>query len=273
MKDWSMNKIATNKQGLMAGKRGLIMGVANSHSIAWGITKSVTEQGAEVALTYQNDSLGKRVKPLAEEIGCDTVLPCDVSDEDSIDQLFDALKEKWGKLDFLVHSMAFSDKDELKGLYLDTSRDNFRDSMLISCYSLTQLSQKALPLMTDGGSIVSLTFIGSRRVMPSYNVMGVAKAALEASTRYLAVDLGPQNIRVNTISAGPMRTLAGAAIGDARKVFTACADQAPMLRNATLEEVGNTGLYLCSDLSSGVTGTITHVDGGYHAMGLKLSSD
>jgi enoyl-[acyl-carrier protein] reductase I len=268
-----MGEIAKNSQGIMAGKRGLIMGVANSHSIAWGITQSLVEQGAEVALTYQNEALGKRVKPLAEQVGCDTLLQCDVTDEASVEGLFDTLSEKWGKLDFLVHSLAFSDKDELKGLYVDTSRENFRDTMLISCYSLTTLAQKAVPLMSEGGSIITLTFIGSRRVMPSYNVMGVAKAALEASARYLAVDLGPQGIRVNAISAGPMRTLAGAVIGDARKVFRGSADTAPILRNATQEEVGDAGLYLCSDLSSGVTGTILHVDGGFHSMGMKLAEE
>jgi len=268
-----MGDIEINSQGIMAGKRGLIMGVANSHSIAWGITKAVVAQGAEVALTYQNEALGKRVKPLAEEVGCDTLLQCDVTDEASVERLFDMLGEKWEKLDFLVHSLAFSDKDELKGLYVDTSRENFRDTMLISCYSLTTLAQKAVPLMSDGGSVVTLTFIGSRRVMPSYNVMGVAKAALEASARYLAVDLGPQGIRVNAISAGPMRTLAGAVIGDARKVFRQSADTAPMLRNASQEEVGDAGLYLCSGLSSGVTGSILHVDGGYHSMGMKVSDE
>jgi enoyl-[acyl-carrier protein] reductase I len=265
-----MSKIVINKNGIMAGKRGLIMGVANSHSIAWGITRSLVEQGAEVALTYQNEALGKRVMPLAEDIGCDTVLPCDVSDEESVDVLFSTLEKKWGKLDFLVHSLAFSDKNELKGLYVDTSRDNFRDTMLVSCYSLTALAKRAEPLMKDGGSIVTLTFIGSRRVMPSYNVMGVAKAALEASARYLAVDLGPKNIRVNAISAGPMRTLAGAAIGDARKILRSCAETSALLKNASQEEVGDAGLYLCSQLSSGVTGTIVHVDGGYHAMGTRV---
>lgn len=253
---------------LMQGKRGLILGVANDHSIAWGIAKAVAEQGAELALTYQGDGFARRVVPLAGQLGADIVLPCDVEDEDSIDELFAELARKWGRLDFLVHSLAYSDKEELNGRFLDTTRDNFRRTLDISCYSFTMLAARAAPLMTDGGSLLTLTFSGAERVMPNYNVMGVAKAALEASVRYLAVDLGSAGIRVNALSAGPMRTLAGSAVGGARKVYKWNAQYSPLRRNIGLDDVGGAGLYLLSNLSGGVTGEIMHVDSGYHAIGV-----
>jgi enoyl-[acyl-carrier protein] reductase I len=252
----------------MSGKRGLVMGVANDRSSAWGIATAAREQGAELAFTYQGEALEKRVRPLAQSVGADIVEPCDVTDDSSIDAVFAAIEKRWGKLDFLVHCIAYADKDELKGKYLQTSRDNFLRSLDISCYSLTAISQRAVPLMKRGGSILTLTYYGAERVMPHYNVMGVAKAALEASVRYLAADLGAEGIRVNAISAGPMRTLAGSAIGDARFVFGWNRDHAPLKRNVLLEEVGSAGLYLASDLSQGVTGEVHYVDGGYNIVGI-----
>lgn len=259
----------TSPQGnLMQGKRGLIMGVANDHSIAWGIARTLAAQGAELAFTYQGEALGRRVKPLAESLGSDTLLACDVEDLASVDALFAALKEKWGKLDFLVHAIGFSDKNELKGLYADTTRANFTRTMVISCFSFTEIAKRAAPLMTDGGSLVTLTYGGSTRVMPNYNVMGVAKAALEASVRYLAADYGPQGVRVNAISAGPIRTLAGAGIADARLMFNYQKRHAPLRRTVSIDEVGGAALYLLSDLSTGVTGEVHFVDSGYNIISM-----
>lgn len=254
--------------GLLAGKRALVMGVANDHSIAWGIAKKLSEAGAELAFTYQGDALRKRVAPLAESLGSDTVLPCDVEDIASVDALFATLKEKWGTFDILVHAIAYSDKNELKGRYADTTRANFSRTMLISCFSFTELAKRAADLMTEGGSMVTLTYGGSTRVMPNYNVMGVAKAALEASVRYLAADYGPQAIRVNAISAGPIRTLAGAGIADARLMFNYQKRHAPLRRTVTIDEVGGAALYLLSDLGSGVTGEVHYVDSGYNIMSM-----
>ena len=253
---------------LMAGKRGLIMGVANKNSIAWGIARMLHAHGAELAFTYQGEALGKRVKPLAGQVGSTIVVDCDVEDDAGIDTAFDAIEKAWGDLDFIVHAIAYSDKDELTGHYVDTTRANFLRTMDISCYSLTAVARRAAPLMTDGGALLTLTFSGSARVMPNYNVMGVAKAALEASVRYLAADLGQQNIRVNAISAGPMRTLAGAAIGGARHILNFCQDNAPLEHNLTLEDVGGSALYLLSGLSASVTGEVHTVDGGYTIMGM-----
>lgn len=256
-------------QGLMQGKRGLIMGVANDHSIAWGIAQKLAEHGAQLAFTYQGEALGKRVKPLAQSIGSDTVLPCDVEDVASVDSVFAALKEKWGTLDFVVHAIGFSDKNELKGLYADTSRENFSRTMVISCFSFTEIAKRAAAMMPEsGGSMLTLTYGGSMRVMPNYNVMGLAKAALEASVRYLANDYGPRNIRVNAISAGPVRTLAGAGISDARYMFSFQKRHTPLRRTVTIEEVGGSALYLLSDLSSGVTGDIHFVDSGYNIVSM-----
>ncbi len=255
-------------QDLMHGKRGLIMGVANDHSIAWGIAKTLSAQGAELAFTYQGEALGKRVKPLAQSLGAKLVLPCDVEDLASVDGLFATLKENWGKLDFVVHAIGFSDKNELKGRYADTSRANFSRTMVISCFSFTEISKRAAELMPDGGSIVTLTFGGSTQVMPNYNVMGIAKAALEASTRYLAADFGRQGIRVNAISAGPVRTLAGSGIGDARAMFGFMQKHSPLGRGVTLDELGGAALYLLSDLSTGVTGEIHYVDSGYNIISM-----
>lgn len=252
----------------MQGKRGLIMGVANNHSIAWGISKAVASQGAELAFTYQGEALGKRVKPLAAEVGSDFLLPCDVEDIASVDATFEAIRERWGKLDFLVHAIGFSDKNELKGLYADTTRDNFSRTMVISCFSFTDVAKRAAGLMTEGGSMLTLTYGGSTRVIPNYNVMGVAKAALEASVRYLAADYGPQDIRVNAISAGPVRTLAGAGISDARAMYSWNQKNAPLRRTATIEDIGGSALYLLSDLSRGVTGEIHFVDAGYNITSL-----
>lgn len=254
---------------LMAGKRGLVMGVANDRSIAWGIAKTVAAHGAELAFTYQGEALGKRVKPLAESIGAGLLLDCDVTNEASVEAVFAALAETWGRLDFVVHAVAFSDKDELKGKYVDTSRANFTRTMDVSCFSFTDVCRRAVPLMTNGGSLVTLTYYGAERVMPHYNVMGVAKAALEASVRYLAVDLGSQNIRVNAISAGPIKTLAASGIGDFRYILKWNQYNSPLKRNVTTEDVGGAGLYLLSDLSSGVTGEVHHVDAGYHVVGMK----
>ncbi|HEY4343132.1 MAG TPA: enoyl-ACP reductase FabI [Parvibaculum sp.] len=255
--------------GLMAGKRGLIMGVANNRSIAWGIAKACADQGAELAFTFQGEALQKRVVPLAESIGSTLILPCDVTDAASMDAVFAKLEAEWGKLDFFVHAIAYSNKDELTGRYVDTSLDNFTASMAISCYSFVALCQRAEKLMTDGGSIVTLTYYGSEKVIPHYNVMGVAKAALEASVRYLAVDLGRNNIRVNAVSAGPIKTLAASGIGDFRYILKWNELNAPLKRTVTIEEVGNTALYLLSDLGSGVTGEVHHVDAGYHVVGMK----
>ena len=258
----------TDSQALMAGKRGLIMGVANDRSIAWGISAKAHKHGAELAFTYQGDALAKRVKPLAESVGSKLVLPCDVTDDASIDKVFAAVQETWGGLDFLVHAIAYADKDELKGKYLNTSRGNFVRSLDISCYSFTAVAQRAAPLMTQGGAMVTLTYDGAERVMPPYNVMGVAKAALEASVRYLATDLGAQGVRVNAISAGPIKTLAAAGIGDFRYILKWNELNAPLRRNVTLEQVGGAALYLLSDLGSGVTGEVHHVDCGYHSVGM-----
>ncbi len=259
----------SNSTGLMAGKKGLIMGVANDRSIAWGIARAAADAGAELAFTYQGDALKRRVVPLAQSIDCDFVMPCDVTDEASINDLFAEIERKWGKLDFVIHAIAYADKDELKGRYVDTSAGNFRNSMLISCYSFTAIANRAEPLMTDGGSMVTLTYYGAERVMPHYNVMGVAKAALEASVRYLAVDLGPKNIRVNAISAGPIKTLAASGIGDFRQILRWNELNAPLKRNVTIEQVGNSALFLISDLGEGVTGEVLHVDSGYHVVGMK----
>jgi enoyl-[acyl-carrier protein] reductase I len=255
--------------GLMTGKRGLIMGLANSRSIAWGISKACAAQGAELAFTYQGDALKKRVEPLAAELGSSIVLPCDVSDYASMDAVFAELKSKWGQLDFLVHAIAFSDKAELDGRYVDTSERNFTTSMLISCYSFTALAQRAEKLMTNGGSLLTLTYYGAEKVMPHYNVMGVAKAALEASVRYLAADLGKQNIRVNAISAGPIKTLAASGIADFRYILRWNEYNSALRRNVSIEEVGSSALYLLSDLGRAVTGEVHHVDAGYHIQGMK----
>lgn len=249
---------------LMQGKRGLIMGVANNHSIAWGISKALAAEGAELAFTYQGEALGKRVKPLAAEVGSDFLLPCDVEDLASVDAVFEALKERWGGIDFIVHAIGFSDKNELKGLYADTTRDNFTRTMVISCFSFTEVAKRAAAIMNEGGSMLTLTYGGSVRVMPNYNVMGVAKAALEASVRYLAADYGPRGLRVNAISAGPIRTLAGAGISDARAMLSWQQKNSPMRRTVTIEDVGSSALYLLSGLSRGVTGEIHYVDSGYN---------
>lgn len=254
---------------LMAGKRGLIMGVANNRSIAWGIAKACASQGAEIALTYQGDALKKRVAPLASELGTKLVLPCDVTDASSIDAVFETLAKEWGRLDFLVHAIAFSDKNELDGRYVDTTEKNFTQSMLISCYSFTALAQRAEKLMPDGGSLLTLTYYGAEKVMPHYNVMGVAKAALEASVRYLAADLGRTGIRVNAISAGPIKTLAAAGIADFRYILRWNEYNSALRRNVSIEDVGGAGLYLLSDMSRGVTGEVHHVDSGYHIQGMK----
>lgn len=253
---------------LMKGKKGLVMGVANEKSIAWGMAKALHGQGAELAFTYQGEAFGKRVKPLAESVGSDILIDCDVTNEGDLDNVFTELEQKWGELDFLIHAIAYSNKDELQGRYVDTSLQNFLTSMHISCYSFTSVMRRAKDLMKNGGSAVTLTYYGSEKVMPNYNVMGVAKAALEASTRYLAADLGAENIRVNAISAGPMRTLAGAVIGGARKTFKFNVLTAPLKRSVELEELGGTGLYLLSDLSSAVTGEVHYVDCGYNVMGM-----
>ena len=254
---------------LMKGKRGLIMGVANDHSIAWGIAKALAAQGAELAFTYQGEALGKRVKPLAQSLGVELILPCDVENPASIDQVFETLRGQWGRLDFLVHAIAFSDKNELKGRYADTSRENFSRTMLISCFSFTELARRAAELMpASGGAMVTLTYGGSSRVMPNYNVMGVAKAALEASVRYLAADFGPRGIRINALSAGPVRTLAGAVIGDSRQMLGFQKRNAPLRRMVSIDEIGGSALYLLSDLSSGVTGEIHLVDSGYNIVSM-----
>jgi enoyl-[acyl-carrier protein] reductase I len=252
----------------LEGKKGLIMGVANDRSIAWGISKAAQEAGAQLAFTYQGEALEKRVRPLAESVGSSIVLPCDVTNMESVEATFATIQKEWGSLDFVVHAIAFSDKNELDGLYLNTTRDNFLRTMDISVYSFTAVAQKAAPLMTNGGSLVTLTYYGAERVMPHYNVMGVAKAALEASVRYLAADLGPRNIRVNAISAGPIKTLAASGIGDFRYILKWNELNSPLRRNVTIEDVGRSGLFLLSDLGSGVTGEVLHVDSGYHTVGM-----
>lgn len=258
----------SDKKGLMAGKRGLIMGVANDRSIAWGIAKAIADQGGTLAFTYQGEALERRVRPLAQSVGADILLPCDVTEDASVDATFAALKEKWGSLDFVVHAIAFSDKDELKGKYVDTSRANFLRTLDISCFSFTAVARHAKELMPNGGALVTLTYLGAERVMPHYNVMGVAKAALECSVRYLAADLGDQAIRVNAISAGPIKTLAASGIGDFRQILRWNELNSPLNRNVTIEDVGGAGLYLVSDLSRGVTGELHHVDGGYNVVGM-----
>ncbi|MEJ0011624.1 MAG: enoyl-ACP reductase FabI [Bauldia sp.] len=265
--------------GLMSGKRGLVMGVANDHSIAWGIAKRLAAEGAELAFTYQTEQLAKRVKPLAQSVNSDFVLPCDVglkpdsSDPQSLSSVFAALARRWDSLDFVVHAIAFSDKNELKGRYADTTRDNFTHTMLISCFSFTEVAKLAAPLMTKGGGMLTLTYGGSSRVMPNYNVMGVAKAALEASVRYLAADFGGDNVRVNAISAGPVRTLAGSGVSDARLMFNYQKRNAPLRRTVTIEEIGNTALYLLSDMGTAVTGEIHYVDSGYNIMAMPRLDD
>lgn len=256
--------------GIMKGKRGLVMGVANEKSIAWGMASELHKHGAEMAFTYQGDAFGKRVKPLAESLGAKLLIDCDVSKEDDLDAAFDTLKKEWGGIDFIIHAIAYSDKEELKGRYVDTSLQNFLTSMHISCYSFTSVMRRAAPMMKPGASAVTLTYYGAEKAMPNYNVMGVAKAALEASVRYLAADLGPQGIRVNAISAGPMRTLAGAVIGSARTTFKYNVMTAPLRRSVELEELGGTGLYLLSDLSGAVTGEIHYVDCGFNAVGMPM---
>jgi len=259
----------TQPRPIMEGKRGLIMGVANDRSLAWGIAKAVSAQGAELAFTFQGEALEKRVRPLAETLGSTFVLDCDVTNEQSVSRVFEAIAERWARLDFLVHAIAFSDKEELKGKYVDTSRGNFLRTLEISCYSFTDLCRRAAPLMTNGGSLLTLTYYGAERVMPHYNVMGVAKAALEASVRYIAVDLGGQNIRVNAISAGPIKTLAASGIGDFRYILKWNQYNSPLKRNVSIEDVGGAGLYLLSDLAAGVSGEVHHVDCGYHVVGMK----
>jgi enoyl-[acyl-carrier protein] reductase I len=266
-----MTQIRTN---LMAGKRGLVMGVANDHSIAWGIAQMLHEQGAQIAFTYQGEAQAKRLRPLAAGVGSDIVLPGDVEKDAELDAVFSVLKQKWGALDFLVHAIAFSDREELKGRYVDTSRANFARSLDISCYSFTAVARRAAALMgKNGGSMITLTYLGAQRVMPNYNVMGVAKAALEASVRYLAADLGADGVRVNAISAGPMRTLAGSAVGDARMVFKWNKAHAPLKKSVELNHVGGAALYLLSDLSGGVTGEIHFVDAGFNAVGMPPTAD
>ncbi|MEO4043584.1 enoyl-ACP reductase FabI [Hoeflea sp. CAU 1731] len=255
--------------GLMKGKRGIILGVANNRSIAWGIAKACADAGAELAMTYQGDALRKRVEPLASELGAYVVGHCDVTDPDTMDAVFAEVERRWGKIDFMVHAIAFSDKDELTGRYVDTSRENFNRSMEISVYSLTALAQRAEKIMNDGGSILTLTYYGAEKVMPHYNVMGVAKAALEASVRYLAVDLGDRGIRVNAVSAGPIKTLAASGIGDFRYILKWNEYNSPLKRTVTIDEVGESALYLLSDLSRAVTGEVHHVDSGYHTIGMK----
>ena len=256
------------QNNFLKGKRGLIMGVANDRSIAWGIASAAAQSGAELAFTYQGEALEKRVRPLAEGIGSSIIVPCDVTDEASVDAAFKVIEDEWGALDFVVHVIAFSDKNELDGQYLDTSRENFARTMDISVYSFTSVAQRAVPLMKDGGSLITLTYYGAEQVMPHYNVMGVAKAALECSVRYLAADLGPKNIRVNAISAGPIKTLAASGIGDFRYILKWNELNSPLRRNVTIEDVGRSGLFLLSDLGSGVTGEVLHVDAGYHTVGM-----
>jgi len=255
--------------GIMNGKRGIVMGVANDRSIAWGIAEAVAKQGAEIAFTYQGDALEKRVRPLAEKVGSNIIIPCDVSSDEAIEETFKLLKEKWDTIDFIVHAIAYSDKEELKGEYVDTTRENFYKTMDISVYSFTAIAQKAAKMMPNGGSMITLTYYGAEKVMPHYNVMGVAKAALESSVRYLAADLGSDKIRVNSLSAGPIKTLAASGIGDFRYILKWNQYNSPLRRNVTLNDVGGCGVYLLSDLSAGVTGETHHVDCGYHVVGMK----
>lgn len=259
----------TIAKGLMAGKRGLIMGVANDYSIAWGIARMLHDAGAELAFTYLGDPILKRLEPLASSVGSDLLIPCDVGDETSVDTAFDALKKRWPTIDFIVHSVAFSDKNELKGRFIDTSLSNFNLTMQVSCYSLTSVLRRAVTMMPQGGAALTLSYYGAEKVMPNYNVMGVAKAALECSVKYLATDVGEQNIRVNAISAGPMRTLAGSAIGGARQTYRNAVDQSPLKRPMTLDDIGGAALYLLSPLASGVTGEVHYVDGGFNVTGMK----
>ncbi|MDQ7263847.1 enoyl-ACP reductase [Paracoccus sp. PS-1] len=258
---------------LLKGKRGLVMGVANDRSIAWGIARALAGEGAELAFTYQGEAFGKRVEPLAAALGSDFLMDVDVLDDESLDRAFATLDSRWGGLDFLVHAVAYSDKNELTGRFINTTRDNFKNSLTISCYSLIDLARRAQPLMSNGGSIITLTYAGSNRVTPFYNVMGVAKAALESSVRYLANDLGPEGIRVNAISPGPMKTLAGAAIGGARKTYRHTEANAPLRANATLEAIGGTAVWLCSDWGACTTGEVVLVDGGYHVLGMPQSEN
>jgi enoyl-[acyl-carrier protein] reductase I len=258
------------KGNLLQGKKGLIMGVANSRSLGWGIAMASYMQGAELAFSYQAEALEKRLEPLVASVGSNTIVMCDVSNEESLDKAFQYIKEKWGELDFIIHSIAFSDKNELKGRYVDTSLQNFQNTLSISCYSLVSIARRAVELMKNGGSIVTLTYYGAEKVIPNYNVMGVAKAALEASVKYIAADLGKYGIRVNAISSGPVKTLAAAAIGDFKGFLKWSEDNTPLKRNTTLEDVGGTAVYLLSNLSSGVTGEVVHVDSGYHVMGMKM---
>ena len=258
-----------NNKGIMHGKRGIVMGVANDRSIAWGIADAIAKQGAEIAFTYQGEALQKRVAPLAESVGSDIVIPCDVSNDEAIDKTFNLLKEKWNSIDFLVHAIAYSDKEELKGEYVDTTRENFYKTMDISVYSFTAVAQRAAAMMPNGGSMITLTYYGAEKVMPHYNVMGVAKAALESSVRYLAADLGDSKIRVNSLSAGPIKTLAASGIGDFRYILKWNQYNSPLRRNVTLDDVGGCGVYLLSDMSAGVTGETHHVDCGYHVVGMK----
>jgi len=258
-----------SSNGIMKGKRGIVMGVANDRSIAWGIAAAAAKQGAQLAFTYQGEALEKRVRPLAESVGSDLIIPCDVSSDNAIDEAFNTLKKKWDTIDFIVHAIAYSDKEELKGEYLDTSRENFFKTMDISVYSFTAVARRAAAMMPDGGSMITLTYYGAEKVMPHYNVMGVAKAALESSVRYLAADLGGDKIRVNSLSAGPIKTLAASGIGDFRYILKWNQYNSPLRRNVTLEDVGGCGVYLLSDLSTGVTGETHHVDCGYHVVGMK----
>ena len=266
-----MNEQATT--GLMHGRRGLIMGVANSHSIAWGIAQALAAHGADLCFTYHGEALGKRVAPLAKQAGSDFILPCDVEDLASVDAVFAAMKDRWGTIDFIVHAIGFSDKRELKGRYADTTRENFSRTMVISCFSFTEVAKRAAELMPNGGSMLTLTYGGSTRVMPNYNVMGVAKAALEASMRYLAADFGPQGIRVNALSPGPVRTLAGAGISDARAMYSFQRAHSPLRKSVTIEDIGGSALYFLSDLSAGVTGEIHHIDAGYNIISMPRPED
>jgi len=259
--------------GLMQGKRGLVMGVANERSIAWGIAKALAAEGAELAFSYQGEAFGKRVEPLAASVGSDFMVDVDVTDDQSLNACFAALKARWGRMDFLVHAIAYSDKNELSGRFINTTRGNFQNSLTISCFSFIDVARRAAELMPERGSLITLTFQGSNRVVPNYNVMGVAKAALESATRYLANDLGPQGIRVNAISPGPMKTLAGSAIGGARATFRHTEQNAPLRANATLEAIGGTAVWLCSDYGACTTGEIIHVDGGYHALGMPQAEN
>ena len=261
--------IAETRTGLLAARKGLVMGVANDRSLAWGIARAANAHGAELAFTYQGETLEKRVQPLAESVGSSLVLPCDVTDESSVETTFAAVADQWGGLDFVIHAIAYSDKEELKGQYLDTSRENFLNTLDISCYSFTSICRRAGALLNEGGSLITLTYAGAERVVPHYNVMGVAKAALEASVRYLAVDLGGRGIRVNAISAGPIKTLAASGIGDFRYILKWNEYNAPLKRNITIDDVGGAALFLLSDLGSGVTGEVLHVDSGYHVVGMK----